>query len=103
MIRRTVLALALAGSLLGGLAACQAVGPIHIGEINQGRATVLAQTELGRRHLEAYSSWRSEVSDYGTLWEVTFYRPADNKDGPPLVRIAVNKRNEHIISVSVGE
>ncbi|HEX3888457.1 MAG TPA: hypothetical protein VHW05_13245 [Phenylobacterium sp.] len=99
MIRRLALALA----LTAGLAACQSVGPVHIGEINQGRATALAQTELQRRHLEAYAGWRSEVSDYGALWEVTFYRPADRKDGPPLVRIAVNKKNEHIVSVSVGE
>jgi hypothetical protein len=99
VIRRLALSFALAASL----AACQAVGPVHIGEINQGRATALAQTELGRRHLEAYAAWRSEVSDYGTMWEVTFYRPADKTDGPPLVRIAVNKKNEHIVSVSVGE
>ena len=95
--------LALVCALAAGLAACQSVGPVHIGEINQGRATVLAQAELGRRHLEAYAAWRAEVSDYGMLWEVTFYRPADKKDGPPLVRIAVNKKNEHIVSVSVGE
>ncbi len=99
MIRQAVLSLALAASL----AACQSVGPVHIGEINQGRATVLAQAELGRRHLETYAAWRSEVSDYGMLWEVTFYRPADKKDGPPLVRIAVDKKNEHIVSVSVGD
>ena len=42
MIRQAVLSLALAASL----AACQSVGPVHIGEINQGRATVLAQAEL---------------------------------------------------------
>jgi hypothetical protein len=99
MIRRVALAAALALNLAG----CQSVGPVHIGEINQGRATVLAQAELGRRHLEAYAAWRSEVSDYGMLWEVTFYRPADRKDGPPLVRIAVDKKNERIVSVSVGE
>jgi hypothetical protein len=99
MIRKLALALAFTASL----AACQSVGPVHIGEINQGRATALAQTELRQRHLEAYAGWRSEVSDYGTLWEVTFYRPAERKDGPPLVRIAVNKKNEHIVSVSVGE
>jgi hypothetical protein len=99
MIRQTALAIALAASL----AACQSVGPVHIGEINQGRATALAQSELHRRHLDAYGAWRSEVSDYGLLWEVTFYRPADKTDGPPLVRIAVNKKNEHILSVSVGD
>ena len=99
MIRRLSLSLILAATL----SACQAVGPVHIGEINQGRATVLATTELHRRHLDAYSAWRSEVSDYGMLWEVTFYRPADKTDGPPLVRVAVNKKNEHIVSVSVGD
>ncbi len=99
MIRQTALAIALAASL----AACQSVGPVHIGEINQARATVLAQSELGRRRLQAYGAWRSEVSDYGMLWEVTFYRPVDKTDGPPLVRIAVNKKNEHIVSVSVGD
>jgi hypothetical protein len=103
VIRRLALAGLLAASLTAALGACQSVGPVHIGEINQGRATVLAQTELGRRHLDAYAAWRSEVSDYGLLWEVTFYRPADKKDGPPLVRVAVNKKNEHIVSVSVGE
>jgi hypothetical protein len=99
MMRRIALALVMTATL----AACQAVGPVHIGEINQARATALAQTELHRRHLEAYGAWRSEVSDYGSLWEVTFYRPADKTDGPPLVRIAVNKKNEHILSVSVGD
>jgi hypothetical protein len=99
MIRRLTLALALAASL----AACQAVGPVHIGEINQGRATALAQTELSRRHMEAIAAWRSEVSDYGMLWEVTFYRPEGRTDGPLLVRIAVNKKNEHIVTVTVGE
>jgi len=98
-----IVRLALVCALAASLAACQSVGPVHIGEINQGRATVLAQAELGRRHLEPYAAWRSEVSDYGMLWEVTFYRPADRKDGPPLVRIAVNKKTEHIVSVSVGE
>jgi hypothetical protein len=99
VIRRLALACLAAASL----AACQSVGPVHIGEINQGRATALAQTELGRRHLEAYAAWRTEVSDYATLWEVTFYRPAGKTDGPPLVRVAVNKKNEHIVSVSVGD
>ncbi|MGZ3280158.1 MAG: hypothetical protein ACXU8S_11185 [Phenylobacterium sp.] len=99
MIRRP----ALAAVLTLSLAACQAVGPVHIGEINQGRATVLAQAELGRRHLEAFGAWRSEVSDYGAVWEVTFYRPAAKTDGPPQVRVAVNKKNEHIVSVSVGD
>ncbi len=99
MTRRIALALGMAATL----AACQAVGPVHIGEINQGRATVLAQGELQRRHLDAYGAWRSEVSDYGMLWEVTFYRPAGKSDGPPLVRVAVDKKNEHIVSVSVGD
>jgi hypothetical protein len=99
MRRRIALALVLAATL----AACQAVGPVHIGEINQARATALAQAELQRRHLEAYGAWRSEVSDYGMLWEVTFYRPAEKTDGPLLVRVAVNKKNEHIVSVSVGD
>ena len=66
MMRRIALALVMAATL----AACQAVGPVHIGEINQARATALAQTELQRRHLDAYGAWRSEVSDYGMLWEV---------------------------------
>jgi hypothetical protein len=88
---------------MAGLAACQSVGPVHLGEINQSRATSLAQAELKRRHLDTYEGWRSEVSDYGTIWEVTYYRPAGRSDGPPFVRVAVDKRNEHIVSVSVGD
>ena len=36
MIRRAALILAAALTLAG----CQSVGPVHIGEINQGRATL---------------------------------------------------------------
>lgn len=92
-----------AAALAACLSACQAVGPVHIGEINQGRATLLARSELKRRHLDAYEAWRTEVSDYATMWLVTFYRPADRTDGPPLVRISVNKKNERIVTVTVGE
>ena len=99
MIPRLSLTLGLAASL----AACQSVGPVHIGEINQARATVLAQAELGRHHLDPYATWRSEVSDYGMLWEVTFYRPAGKAEGPPLVRVAVDKKNERVVLVSVGD
>jgi hypothetical protein len=85
------------------LAACQSVGPVHIGEINQGRATALAKTELTRRHMEAIESWRAEVADYATVWVVTFYRPADQSSGPPFVRVSFNKRNEHVVAVTTGE
>ena len=38
------------------------------------------------------------------VWtEVTLLHGGDRKDGPPLVRIAVSKTNEHIVSVSVGD
>jgi hypothetical protein len=92
-------------ALLGvlSLAACQSVGPVHIGEINQGRATALAKTELGRRHMEAIATWRSEVADYATIWVVTFYRPEDQSSGPPFVRVSFNKRNEHVVAVTTGE
>jgi hypothetical protein len=85
------------------LAACQSVGPVHIGEINQGRATALAKTELGRRHMAAIAAWRSEVADYATIWVVTFYRPEAQTSGPPFVRVSFNKRNEHVVAVTTGE
>ncbi|HZZ33411.1 MAG TPA: hypothetical protein VFE10_15630 [Phenylobacterium sp.] len=99
MTSRLITALILALNL----AACQSVGPVHIGEINQGRATALAKTELTRRHMEAIEGWRAEVADYATIWVVTFYRPAGKSDGPPFVRVSLNKRNEHVVAVTTGE
>jgi acyl dehydratase len=98
MLRRmAVLALALS------LAACQTVGPVHLGDINQGRATVLAKTELGHRHMEAIADWRAEVDDYATVWVVTFYRPAGQSDGPPFVRVSLNKHTEKVVAVTTGQ
>jgi hypothetical protein len=99
MIRRAALVLILAVSL----AACQSVGLVHIGDINQGRAVVLAKGELARRHMEAVAGWRAEVTDYATVWVVTYYRPADRTDGPPFVRVSLNKHSERIVAVTTGE
>ena len=85
------------------LAACQSVGPVHIGDINQGRATALARTELTKRHLEAIEDWRAEVDDYATIWVVTFYRPAGQASGPPFVRVSLNKHTERVVAVTTGE
>jgi acyl dehydratase len=86
-----------------GVTACQTVGPVHLGDINQGRATVLAKTELARRHLEAMEDWRAEVDDYATIWVVTFYRPAGQPDGPPFVRVSLNKHTEKVVAVTTGD
>ena len=99
MIRSTALALA----LVLGVAACQSVGPVHIGDINQGRALALAKGELSRRHMETYEGWRAEVTDYATVWVVTYYRPGGRTDGPPFVRVSLNKHNEHVVAVTMGE
>jgi acyl dehydratase len=99
MILRCLAALAAALSL----AACQTVGPVHIGDINQGRATVLAKTELGHRHMEPIEDWRAEVDDYATVWVVTFYRPAGQADGPPFVRVSLNKHTEKVVAVTTGQ
>ena len=85
------------------LSACQSVGPVHIGDINQGRALVLAKGELVRRHMEVIAGWRAEVTDYATIWVVTYYRPADRTDGPPFVRVSLNKHDEHVVAVTTGE
>ena|GEM_PF-6182374 len=85
------------------LSACQQIGPVHIGEINQGRAMTLARAELGRRHMEGFSAWRAEVSDYATVWVVTYYRPAAQAEGPPFVRVSFNKHTEKVIAVTLGE
>lgn len=97
-LRRIV---ALAAGL--SLAACQTVGPVHIGEINQGKATVLAKTELAHRHMETIEDWRAEVEDYNTIWVVTFYRPAGRADGPPFVRVSLNKHTEKVVAVTTGQ
>ena len=86
-----------------GLAACQSVGPVHVGDINQARAFKLAREEMSRRHLEAYEDWRAEITDYATVWVVTYYRPADGKDGPPFVRVSLDKHNERVVAVTSGE
>jgi acyl dehydratase len=99
MIRAAGLVLTLAL----GVAACQTVGPVHLGEINQGRATVLAKTELARRHMEAIEGWRAQVDDYATIWVVTFYRPAAKSDGPPFVRVSLNKHTERVVAVTTGD
>jgi acyl dehydratase len=99
MILRCTAVLAAALSL----AACQTVGPVHIGDINQGRATVLAKTELARRHLEAIEEWRAKVDDYATIWVVTFYRPEGQAGGPPFVRVSLNKHTEKVVAVTTGQ
>jgi acyl dehydratase len=99
MILRCIAVLAAALSL----AACQTVGPVHIGDINQGRATLLAKTELASRHMEAIEDWRAEVEDYNTIWVVTFYRPAGKPDGPPFVRVSLNKHTEKVVAVTTGQ
>ena len=99
MILRCLAALAATLSLT----ACQTVGPVHIGDINQGRATVLAKTELTHRHMEAIEAWRAEVEDYNTIWVVTFYRPPGQADGPPFVRVSLNKHTEHVVAVTTGQ
>ncbi len=95
--------LGLAALLAVTLSACQQVGPVHIGEINQGRAMVLARAELGRRRMEGFAGWRAEVTDYGAIWVVTYYRPASQADGPPFVRVSLNKHTEKVIAVTSGE
>ena len=96
-------ALALAALSLT-LAACQtSVGPLHLGDMNQQRAFKLARDELGRRHMEAYADWRAEITDYNTIWVVTYYRPADRTDGPRLVRVSFNKHTEHVVAVDTDQ
>jgi hypothetical protein len=86
------------------LAACQTpVGPVRLGDMNQQRAFKLARDELSRRHLQAYADWRAEITDYNTIWVVTYYRPADRTDGPRLVRVSFNKHTEHLVAVDMGE
>jgi hypothetical protein len=99
MIARWGLVAVLAAMISG----CQQVGPVHIGEINQGRAMVLARAELGRRHMEGFAAWRAEVADYATVWVVTYYRPASQADGPPFVRVSLNKHTQKVIAVTSGE
>jgi hypothetical protein len=87
-----------------GLAACQtSVGPVHIGEIDQRKALRMASDELGRRHMEAYAGWRAQVTDYNTIWVVTYYRPDDLKTGPALVRVSYNKHTEKVVAVDTAD
>ncbi len=99
MSRRAV---AILGAVLV-LAGCQSVGPVHLGEINQLKALKLSREELGRRHMEAVAGWRAEVTDYATIWVVTYYRPAERADGPPFVRVSLNKHSEKVVAVTTGE
>ena len=85
------------------LGACTSVGPVHIGEINQQKAFKLAHDELVRRHMEAYLDWRAQITDYNTIWVVTYYRPADAKDGPRLVRVSFNKHTEQVVAVDTDQ
>ena len=100
MRARHILALAAAV----GLAACQtSVGPVHIGDINQAKAFKLAREELMRRHMDAYVDWRAQIADYNTVWVVTYYRPADAKDGPALVRVSFNKHTQQVVAVDTAD
>jgi hypothetical protein len=53
--------------------------------------------------MEAIEGWRAEVDDYATIWVVTFYRPAGEADGPPFVRVSLNKHTERVVAVTTGD
>ncbi|MBS0360553.1 MAG: hypothetical protein JSR98_04170 [Proteobacteria bacterium] len=94
--------LALAAAV--GLTACQtSVGPVHIGDINQQKALKLAREELTRRHMDAYVDWRAQIADYNTVWVVTYYRPAEAKGGPALVRVSFDKHTQRVVAVDTAD